>query len=123
MSKIYKIMKEIIADTKTIAYCGLYCGSCRKYLNESCPGCAGNEKATWCKVRSCNIEHGYSSCADCKDYPNAMDCNKYNNFMAKVFGLIFRSDRNAGLNMIRTNGYEGFASYMAENKLQSIKKK
>lgn len=116
-------MKEITADQKNIAYCGLYCGSCNRYQKESCPGCAKNEKATWCKVRSCNIEHGYASCADCKEYSNAMDCKKYNNFMAKVFGFVFKSDRNACLNLIRLNGYEKFAIYMAENKLQTIKRK
>ncbi|RPH31810.1 MAG: DUF3795 domain-containing protein [Bacteroidales bacterium] len=115
-------MKEIVNDTKLIAYCGLYCGSCSKFLKESCPGCAGNEKATWCKVRSCNMEHGYVSCADCKEYSNAMDCKKFNNFMSKLFGFVFKSDRNACVNMIRSNGYENFASYMASNKLVTIKK-
>lgn len=116
-------MKEIVADTKLVAYCGLYCCSCRSFLKESCPGCADNKKATWCKTRTCNIEHGYASCADCKEYPNAMDCKKYNNFMSKLFGVIFKSDRNACINMIRSNGSENFAIYMAENKIQSIKKK
>jgi hypothetical protein len=115
-------MKEIVPDTKLIAYCGLYCGSCRSFLKESCPGCADNKKATWCKVRTCNMEHNYASCADCKEFPNAMDCKKYNNFMSKLFGFVFKSDRNACVNMIRSNGYEKFANYMAENKLQSIKK-
>jgi hypothetical protein len=116
-------MKEIVADTKLIAFCGLYCGSCRSYLKGSCTGCAGNEKASWCKVRSCNIEHKYSSCADCKEYPNAMDCKHFNNFMAKLFGFVFRSDRKACINMIRENGYDNYAKYMAENKIQSLKRK
>jgi hypothetical protein len=116
-------MKEIVVDKKMIAYCGLYCGSCRSYLKGSCPGCADNKKATWCKVRSCNMEHGYSSCADCKEFANAMDCKKYNNFMSKLMGVIFQSDRNACINTIRSNGYENFAVFMAENKQQTIKKK
>lgn len=116
-------MKEIIADTKHIAFCGLYCGSCRSFLKGTCPGCAGNEKASWCKIRLCNLEHGYSSCADCKEYPNAMECKKFNNFMSKIFGIIFGSDRNACLEMIRTKGYEEFARYMADNKMQTIKRK
>lgn len=116
-------MKEIVANTKLIAYCGLYCGSCRSYLKESCLGCAENKKASWCKVRSCNIEHGNASCADCKEFTNAMECKKYNNFMAKLFGMVFRSDRNACINMIKSKGYENFAIYMAENKQQTIKRK
>ncbi len=116
-------MKEIIADTKLIAYCGLYCGSCSRYLKESCPGCAENKKATWCTVRSCNMEHGYASCADCKEYTNAMECKKFNNLISKLFGVVFKSDRNACIEMIKTNGYQNFSIYMSENKLQSIKRK
>ena len=72
--------------------------------------------------RSQNVAYR-PSCADCKEFTNAMDCKKFNNFMAKLFGFVFKSDRNACLNMIRNNGYENFASYMAGNKLVTIKKK
>ncbi len=116
-------MKEILVDTKLIAYCGLYCGSCRSYLKGSCPGCAENKKASWCKIRTCNMELGYASCADCKEFSNAMECKKYNNFMSKMIGFILKSDRNACINMIRSTGYDQFALYMAENKFQTIKKK
>ena len=43
-------MKEIVADPKLVAYCGLYCGACGAYLRGRCPGCIENYKATWCKV-------------------------------------------------------------------------
>lgn len=46
-------MKNIESDKELIAACGLYCGACRKYLAEKCPGCRLNEKAAWCKIRSC----------------------------------------------------------------------
>ena len=32
-------MKNIKADKAMIAVCGLYCGACRKYLMDKCPGC------------------------------------------------------------------------------------
>ena len=115
-------MKPVIADKELIAYCGLYCGACKKYLAGSCPGCHENQKAGWCKIRSCNIEHGYASCADCKEFINPRDCKKFNNFISKIFALIFKSDRAACIAMIRESGYEGFAGYMAENNLQSVKK-
>ncbi|MCK9421373.1 MAG: DUF3795 domain-containing protein [Bacteroidales bacterium] len=115
-------MKTVIADKKNIAYCGLYCGACRKYQSGSCPGCHENSKASWCKVRSCNIERGYSSCADCTEFPNPMDCKKFNNFFSKIFALIFRSDRAACIAKIRESGYDGFAAYMAEHGLQSVRK-
>ena len=114
--------KEIVKDTNLIAYCGLYCAACRGYLKGSCAGCQKNEKASWCKIRSCNMANSYKSCADCKEYSNPMDCKKYNNFMSKLFGFIFRSDRQAGIALIKERGYENFAAYMAENKLQTIRR-
>ncbi len=113
---------KIVNDADLIAYCGLYCAACRGFLKGSCKGCQKNEKATWCKVRSCCISNQYQSCADCKAYSNPMDCKKYNIFMSKAFGFVFRSDRGACINMIKEKGYENFAAYMAENKLQTIKR-
>jgi hypothetical protein len=69
------------------------------------------------------MEHSYKSCADCSEYTNPMDCKKYNNFISKIFGVIFRSDRQACIAMIKEKGYENFAAYMAENKLQTMKRK
>jgi len=116
-------MKEIIANPELVAYCGLYCGSCKKYLNEKCPGCHENSKASWCKIRSCNIEHNYKSCADCTEFSDPRECKKFNNFMSKFFAIIFASDRPACIDKIKELGYPEFAGYMAENKLQSIKRK
>jgi hypothetical protein len=115
-------MKEVEQDKNLIAFCGLYCGSCGKYLNHKCPGCNENVKATWCKVRSCCLENKYSSCADCTTFSNAKDCKKFNNIFSKFFALVFGSDRNACINMIREQGYDSFAEYMTKNKLQSLKK-
>ena len=115
-------MKEIIADNTLVSTCGLYCGSCPKYLKDKCPGCEANEKASWCKIRSCCLEYGYSSCADCKEYADVMECNKFNNFFSRMIGFILRSDREAGIKMIKEKGYEGFASYMAENRLIAIRR-
>ncbi len=68
------------------------------------------------------MEHGYASCAECKEFSDPMSCKKFNNFISKFFALIFRSDRAACIAMIREKGYEGFAKYMAENGLQSVRK-
>ena len=114
--------KEIVKDTNLIADCGLYCAACGRYQKGSCPGCQKNEKASWCKVRSCNMANNYQSCADCKEFTNPMDCNKFNNFISKAFAFVFRSDRGACIAKIKEGGYENFAVYMAENKLQSMKR-
>jgi hypothetical protein len=110
---------EIIADQKMIAYCGLFCGACRKYLKGSCPGCQENVKASWCKVRTCCMEHNYASCADCT-LMSLEECKKFNNFMAKLFGMIFNSDRPACIREIQSNGYTEFAGMMAAKRKQSL---
>jgi hypothetical protein len=51
-----------------------------------------------------------------------MDCSKYNNFMSKLMGFIFRSDRNACIEMIKHVGYDAFAAEMTAKKQQTIKK-
>jgi len=114
--------KEIIVDKNLIAYCGLYCGACTRYLKGKCPGCKENEKASWCKIRKCCIEHEFNSCADCHIMP-LNDCKTYNNFMAKVFGFIFNSDRAACIARIKETNYEEFAKEMAEKKVMTIKKR
>jgi hypothetical protein len=115
-------MKEIVKDTKLIAYCGLYCGSCKSYLKEKCQGCSENSKASWCKVRSCNIEHGYKSCADCTEFSDPKECKKFNNFISKIIGMILRSDRAACIAKIKASGYDDFAQFMTENKIQTIRR-
>ena len=114
--------KQIIADEKLIAYCGLYCGACRSYLKEKCSGCKDNVKATWCKVRQCCMENGYSSCADCKII-ELKDCKKHNNFISKIFGFIFNSNRAACIRRIKEIGSCEFAKEMANCKCHTIKKK
>ncbi len=116
-------VKSITSDQSLIAYCGLYCGACPKYLAEKCPGCHENNKAGWCKVRECNIQNNYQSCADCKEFRNPMDCKKFNNFFSKIYALMYKSDRAACVAKIKAEGYRAFASYMAVHQMQVIKRK
>jgi hypothetical protein len=115
-------MREVVSDPNLVACCGLYCGACGKYLKDRCPGCHANEGAHWCKVRSCCTTNGYGSCAECKEVQNPNDCVKFNNFFAKVFGLIFRSDRTACIEQIRSMGVQTYADHMSKNRLQSVKR-
>lgn len=114
-------MKPIVSDAGMVAYCGLYCGACGSHLKGRCPGCHENAKATWCKIRSCCIERAYKSCADCKDFADPMVCGKYNNFISKIFGLLFRSNRAACIAQIRELGVRGHADIMARNGKQTIR--
>ncbi len=117
-------MEKNQAQTKTgnIAYCGLYCEKCPKLVKGKCPGCAGNEKATWCGVRSCCIEHGYKSCADCTMYGDVSECRQFNSPIAKIFGFVFNSDRAKCVRYIKQNGYGAFASRMDEMNRMSLKR-
>ncbi len=115
-------MKDIEVNKNLVSYCGLYCGSCGKYQKGKCPGCAKNEKATWCKIRKCCIEKNINSCAECNDFKDVSECKNFDNFVAKMFEWVFKSDRKAGIKMIKDSGYEEFAKYMSENKLVSMKK-
>ena len=115
-------MKAIQANPDLVAYCGLYCGACSRYLKDKCQGCHENAKVTWCKVRTCCIDNKYLSCADCKQFGNPDDCKLFNNMMAKIFALIFRSDRGACIRQIKENGIPAFADDMAANRRVTLKK-
>ncbi len=115
-------MKDIVADPNLVAYCGLYCGACKKYLADKCPGCRENEKAAWCGVRACGIKNNFTTCADCSLLDNFSDCKEYNSFMAKVFGFIFRSDRAACIRLIQDVGVEQYAAQMAQDRVMTIKR-
>jgi hypothetical protein len=115
-------MKTILSNPQMVAFCGLYCGACKRYLSEKCPGCHDNVKASWCKIRSCCLGHGYSSCANCKEFSTPNDCKKFNNFISKIFGFIFKSDRAACINKIKEVGSTAYAEEMSELRLHSIKK-
>ena len=113
-------MKEIVADPNLVARCGLYCGACRAYLKGRCPGCHENAKAAWCKVRTCCTTCGYASCADCREHDDPQQCKKFNNIIARLFGLIFRSDRAACVRQIKKLGVAGHAECMAADRRQSL---
>ncbi len=115
-------MNQVNFDKNLIAYCGLYCGSCKKYLLEKCPGCRENESATWCKIRKCGIENKYFTCVDCGDFKDVKECKKYNNFIAKIFAIIFRSNRPACIDAIREMGPDAYAEEMASKGKMVINK-
>lgn len=117
----FVFMKSIEVNKRLTAACGLYCGACRKYLSEKCRGCHENEKATWCKIRTCVREHGFHSCAECRK--DVSECKIYSNLIGKIFAFLFSSDRPACIRYIREHGEQAFAEEMTKRKCQTMKRK
>jgi len=115
-------MRTMDSNPDLVAYCGLYCGRCSRYLKERCPGCHENEKASWCEIRKCCKENIYSSCADCKEFSDPNQCKKYNNFIARIIGFLLNSDRSACIRQIKKIGIQEHANTMAKENKQTIKK-
>lgn len=113
-------MKEITASTEHIAACGLYCGACRKFLAGKCPGCKNNEKASWCKIRTCCKEKGFKTCAECS--MEVKECKTFSNLIGKLFALLFNSDRAACIRYIKEHGAQAFAEEMARNGRQTMRR-
>ena len=117
-----KMIQKIENDPRLIAFCGLYCGSCRKYLSGKCPSCQQLALPHWCKIRTCCISKKFTNCADCDiETPNA--CKTFNNPISKVFKFIFGSDREKSILLIREKGTVYYASLMSEIRQQSLKTK
>ncbi len=110
-------------NPKLVAACGLYCGECPKYKQGKCPGCPSNDKATWCKIRACCQANGYNNCALCPLFIDVRECGKFNNFVARLFALIYRSDRTANIARIREIGVEAYADEMATKGQMTLRRK
>ena len=112
--------REVTVDLSLVAYCGLYCGACGAYLKGRCPGCHENQKASWCKVRGCCVEHSYRTCADCTTHPDPKTCAHFDSFISKLIGLLLNSNRAACIAKVRELGPEGYAAFMAEARRQTL---
>ncbi len=108
-----------IADVKPdehIASCGLFCSNCGAFKKQKCQGCMVSPMYASCPIRKCAIEKGIITCAECSDFKSPRsykECKKMNNFISKIFGLVFKSDRPGGLATLRDKGKE---AYLAEKR-------
>lgn len=114
---------EIKKDVNLVSYCGLYCGACKSYLKGRCSGCLEQGKYKKCQMRPCCLENQYRSCAECKEYPDPMDCNKYTNSLWNFFEFVFRTKRSKCIDFIKQKGYEEFARLMSSQKKVTLKRK
>jgi len=92
-----------------LAYCGLVCSQCGAFTRGRCKGCHSPKPMhSRCLVKGCAVERNVASCAECSEYADLRDCRKLNNFVSKLFGLVFRSDRIGNLERIRRDGLVEF---------------
>ncbi len=94
---------------KMVAYCGLVCSDCGAFKKLKCHGCHSDKPMYRnCRVKKCAVDNNYSTCAECTEFEDLRGCRKLNNFVSKLMGLIFRTDRIGNLNRIREIGLEKF---------------
>lgn len=92
-----------------LAYCGLVCSQCGAFIRGRCRGCHSPKPMhSRCLVKRCAVERKIASCAECNEFADLHDCRKLNNFVSKLFGLVFRSDRIGNLERIRRGGLVEF---------------
>lgn len=115
-------MAVIHVNAELVARCGLYCAACKSFMAGKCKGCRENSKASWCTVRTCCAEKQIESCAECTEFADPMACKKFNNFMSRLFGLVFRSDRAACIDQIKQHGLDGHARIMADLRRHTVKR-
>jgi hypothetical protein len=116
-------MEATIRETKSIAFCGLYCNNCNKFIRGKCPGCEKNEKATWCAIRKCCMDKAIQNCSECVEFSELKNCKKYNNVFSKVIQFVTSTDRELCIKIIREKGTDFFISEMDSNGKMSLPKK
>lgn len=62
-------MKEIAKNTDLIAYCGLYCGACKSYLMEKCPGCHETQKLPGARFVHATLSTGTKAARIAVNFP------------------------------------------------------
>jgi hypothetical protein len=103
-----------------LAYCGLVCSNCGAFTRGRCKGCHSPKPMhSRCLVKKCAVEKSYVCCADCREFAELRQCRKLNNWVSKLFGLVFRSDRIGNLETIRDVGTHVFLDGCANKRKKS----
>ena len=111
-----------LKDPSLVAYCGLYCGTCKRLQSGKCSGCKENSKASWCKIRKCNMENGFANCSECT-ITALEECKDLNNAIGKIYAYLFKTDRLASLQYIKENGAENYVEKMVDLGQMALKRK
>lgn len=96
-------------EGKIVAYCGLICSDCGAFNKFKCRGCHSDEPMFRnCPVRKCARDANYGTCAECGEIEDLKRCRKLNNFVSRLTGFVFRTNRIGNLRQIREIGLEKF---------------
>lgn len=96
-------------NEKIVAYCGLICTDCGAFKKLKCHGCHSDKPMFRnCPVKTCAADQDYRTCAECREFEDLKQCRKLNNFVSKLMGLVFRTDRIGNLKRIREIGLDKF---------------
>ena len=99
-----------------VGYCGLVCTNCWAYRKKKCRGCYSEQPMYKnCPVKQCCIEKSYTTCAECIDYSDLKKCKKLNNYVAKIVGFIFKTNKIDNLKKIRQIGLKEFKQTIKHN--------
>jgi hypothetical protein len=94
-----------------VACCGLVCSECGAFKKKRCQGCHSDRPMFRnCPVKKCVMECSHATCADCAEFADLKQCGKLHNWISRIFGFIFRSDRIGNLMSIRSQGFDSFKS-------------
>lgn len=95
---------------ENIGCCGAFCGTCKVRKENACIGCkvgygTGERDLTKakCKMKTCCISKGHTTCADCK---TLNECSVINEFYNKN-GYKYKKYKEA-VSYIGTHGYSSF---------------
>jgi hypothetical protein len=106
------------ARDEHISACGLFCTNCGAFKKEKCAGCQEAPRFASCKIRICCEKKKITTCAECPDFAFPRDyreCPKVYNFMGRLFGFIFGTNRTAALVMLRDQGKEAYLTTKRES--------
>ena len=92
-----------------LAQCGLVCSNCGMFVKGRCQGCHSEKPMMRnCKVKKCCLDRQLSTCAECDEFVNLRECRKLHNWISRIFGFIFRTNRIGNLYRIRDVGADRF---------------
>lgn len=109
-------------QVQLVAFCGLYCVNCGRYRKGKCPGCKDNQKATWCKIRTCCLEKDIANCSACDTYNDPKECGKFNNILSRVIEMISGTDRSLCIRYLQNKPVEKFVEMMNDTERMNIPK-